>query len=88
MAAKLASIADMDELLVSEQYFNKIKSPFAINSCGCKDNIETEEYESLWEPLDISNYGKFDFDKAYRLTSKWCRKHGAEFCQKILRADK
>lgn len=84
MAAKLASMAEMDELLVSERYFNCIKNRFALKSCGCVDGQKTEQYTDLWTSKNVSESGKFDFDTAYSLKSIWCNKHGKEYCNQLL----
>lgn len=87
MAAKLASMAEMDELLVSERYFNRIKSRFALKSCGCSDGQETEQYADLWVSKNVSESGKFDFNTAYSLNSIWCKKHGKEYCHQLLKLE-
>lgn len=84
MAAKLASMAEMDELLVSERYFDRIKDPHALSSCGCINGKETQESKDLWTLKNVSESGKFDFDTAYSLKSIWCKKHGKEYCNKLL----
>lgn len=87
MAAKLASIAEIDELLVSQRYFNRIKSDFVLKSCGCNDIGEEKKYVDLWTEKDVSELNKFDFDKAYSLKSNWCKTHGKEYCEEIMKFD-
>jgi hypothetical protein len=43
MAAKLASISEDDELLVSERFFKNIQHELVIKSCGCKEGTYTGE---------------------------------------------
>ncbi len=90
MAAKLASIADTDELLVSDRYFNNFlrTNRYALCSCGCKEGEETDNYENLWkeQPLPEDQYPQFDFRKAHSLKSNWCPIHGKEYCQQLLKS--
>ncbi|GAH02494.1 unnamed protein product, partial [marine sediment metagenome] len=83
MAAKLASISYDGELLASDRYFSKLKDKHALYSCGCPDGVN----KSLWEEKDLTDDSRFDFDTAYSLTSKWCSKHGREYCEFILALD-
>ena len=85
MAAKLASISDDKELIVSDRYFKLITDEHARFSCGCSDTAGTRT--NLWEELDLKNDQRFDFDLGYMLKSKWCEIHGAEFCEKLLALD-
>ncbi len=84
MAAKLASISSDDELLASGRFFGRLKDDHALLTCGCPDGIRTQ----LWTSKDLGQDSRFDFDIAYRLTSVWCKKHGAEFCDAILELDR
>lgn len=84
MASKLASIAEDNELIVSDRFFFKLKDNLVLKSCGCPSGTQT----NLWTEKDMSTDPKFDFDKAYSLKSIWCSIHGAEFCDKILELDK
>jgi class 3 adenylate cyclase len=84
MAAKLASKTKRGELLVSDRYFNQLKDGRVLNSCGCPSG----EKKTLWTTADLSDDDKFDFDTGYLLKSIWCEKHGAEYCENILKLDK
>lgn len=83
MAAKLASLSENNELIVSDRFYNNIQNNLVTKSCGCPDG----EKKWLWSKLDLSDDSKFDFDLAYRLESKWCEKHGNDYCEKILALD-
>lgn len=86
MAAKLASISDDNQLLVSGRFHKKITSEHGLNSCGCgSDNFLYPN--DLWDEYDVSDDDRFDFDTAFSLTSNWCSIHGREFCQKLMDAD-
>lgn len=54
-----------------------------LKTCGCPNG----EKVNLWTEVDISDDGKFDFDKAYMLRSHWCGTHGKEYCENILKLD-
>jgi class 3 adenylate cyclase len=83
MAAKLASLSKSGELWVSDRYFEGLTNDKALNSCGCPDGNRV----SLWHEEDLTGDERFDFERAYRLTSKWCVTHGNEFCSEIFDAD-
>lgn len=90
MAAKLASRSRDDELWVSERFFNNLNDEeLVIKSCGCSDNQEsiTGIKTDLWQEIDVSNDGNFDFDKAFILKSVWCKNHGKEWCENIINLD-
>lgn len=83
MAAKLASESGDDELLVSDRFYRKLSSRYALKSCGCPN----DEIVDLWSQKDVSDDDRFDFDMAYTLGSIWCRTHGREFCKELLAGD-
>jgi class 3 adenylate cyclase len=83
MAAKLASRTTGTELLVSDRFYDRLTSDKAIMSCGCPGG--TKAY--LWQVVDLTADSLFDFNKAYRLGSSWCKIHGSEYCDALLRAD-
>ncbi len=78
MAAKLASFSKSGELLVSDRFYSQITDKLVRKSCPCSGTSE------LWKKIDI-NDEKFDFSTIYKLESIWCQKHGAEYCEKILK---
>jgi class 3 adenylate cyclase len=83
MAAKLASRSTSTELLVSDRYFENLTNDKATISCGCPKGPRVP----LWSEVNLQNETMFDFDKAYRLTSVWCAKHGSDFCNDLVAAD-
>lgn len=83
IAAKLASLSDDDELLASDRYFSKLKDEHALYSCGCPSGVKSP----LWKEKDLTDDSRFDFNTAYSLGSKWCCKHGREYCEVILGLD-
>lgn len=83
MAAKLASMSDDGELLVSDRFFKNIQHELAVKSCGCPHGEKVD----LWTEIDLTTEKRFDFDTAYRLGSNWCGTHGREYCENILKLD-
>ena len=84
MASKLAARANDKELLVSDRFYGRLKSDLVLKSCGCPDG----EKRDLWSSVDLSGETHFDFNRAYLLRSKWCRTHGREYCENVLKLDK
>lgn len=86
MAAKLASLTQGGELLVSDRYYERLTDRHATHSCDCGSGGQ----QALWEEEDMTpeklRLG-FDFDRAYRLKSKWCETHGAEYARELLACD-
>jgi class 3 adenylate cyclase len=83
MAAKLSSESGDKELLVSDRYYKKLTSRYALKSCGCPGNKVVD----LWSEKDVSEDDRFDFETAYSLGSVWCKTHGKEFCTKLMAED-
>ncbi len=84
MAAKLSSLTNAGELLVSDRYFDNFSSELVLKSCGCGSDGKKID---LWNEIDLSEEDKFDFDKAYLLKTRWCSIHGKEYCEKIIELD-
>jgi class 3 adenylate cyclase len=80
MAAKLASLSDHNQILVSDRFYKLLDSDLVLKSCGCPDG----ERKPLWEPVDLKGDSRFDFATAHLLKSNWCEKHGRQFCEDIL----
>ena len=83
MAAKLASLTEDGQLLVSDRYLNKITDDLVRWSCGCPNG--TKVY--LWERSDLTSNTNFDFDSGQMLKSQWCEIHGSEVCEKVMALD-
>jgi class 3 adenylate cyclase len=83
MAAKLASLTADKQLLASDRFFCRLTDDRAVLSCGCPSGAKGE----LWREVDLAADDKFDFDKAFLLGTKWCRRHGREFCEALLALD-
>jgi hypothetical protein len=86
MASKLASLGNENELIASERVFDVFLADSAelvLKSCGCPNG----EKKKFWNRIDLSD-PKFDFSRAYKIdTSGWCKTHGAEYCENILKLD-
>lgn len=88
MAAKLSSLAEPDQILVSERVYTSLDTDdfrkWAIMSCGCTDGRPGGSPANLWIKQDVSDKSYFDFKSAYLLRSFWCDIHGDEFCSSLL----
>lgn len=85
MSAKLATSVGAGELMVSDRFFRKLTNDHAKKSCSCGSGSERK---SLWEEVDVESEEKFDFKKAYVLRSNWCKVHGREYCQELVRQER
>jgi class 3 adenylate cyclase len=83
IAAKLASLSKPGELLASDRFFRNFRDAHVLLSCGCPDGDKV----SLWTGVDVQADARFDFGAAYALKTRWCEKHGSEFCDIILGLD-
>jgi class 3 adenylate cyclase len=92
MAAKLSALAGAQQIAISNRVFEKITQPkfkkYACLSCGCTSEGIFGEPTSLWSEVDVSEEGYFDFESAYVCKSNWCKKHGNEYCQKLMKEAK
>lgn len=84
MAAKLASMSEHNQIVVSDRFYKALSDDHALVSCGCGRNGQRE---NLWIELDLSNDPRFDFSHAHVLRSNWCVKHGSEYADALLRAE-
>lgn len=81
VASKLSGLSNSDEIHVSDYFFNKLKSDKIIYSCACSGMIK------LWQEVDVSGNEKFAFDTAHVLKSVWCKTHGSEYIESLLKDD-
>ncbi|MFA0630351.1 adenylate/guanylate cyclase domain-containing protein [Vibrio sp. 10N.222.49.A3] len=81
MAAKLSGLSKDDEIHVSDRFYKNLTAIEAKYSCSCSAP------QLLWEKIDVSHDKRFSFKSAHVLKSAWCKKHGAEYLQKMLTAD-
>ena len=97
MAAKLSSLADSDQLVVSDRVFamyknaSQLRQRALIWSCGCKNgeigeglDVAIGQTTCLWERESAPSDLGLDIEDIYRLCSKWCKTHGPEFCETIV----
>lgn len=97
MAAKLSSVACSNQVVVSDRVFSRYQQATYIRrrallwTCGCNDDdqgdgldIPIGETECLWTEESAPAEMGLDFNQLYRLKSKWCCIHGAEFCETIV----
>lgn len=83
MSAKLAAEADGGQVMVSDRFYRKLTNNHAKYSCDCGEGRTL-----LWQEIDVEENKKFDFRKAYLLSSNWCEKHGREYCSDLVRQEK
>ena len=97
MAAKLSSVACSNQVVVSDRAFSRYQNASYIRrrallwTCGCSEDAQGDgldapigETEYLWTAEPAPEDMGLDFDQIYRLESKWCCMHGAEFCETIV----
>ena len=97
MAAKLSSVAGSNQVVVSDRVFSqyqqasKWRRRVLIWSCGCEGDNEGKgldagesETTNLWTEDQVSEDLGTDFDTIHRLDSRWCKIHGAEFCESLV----
>ncbi|MCC6128612.1 MAG: adenylate/guanylate cyclase domain-containing protein [Acidobacteria bacterium] len=84
MAAKLASLSKSGQLLASDRFFQRLKDEKVLRSCGCPSGQPLD----LWERIDVKQDARFDFESAWLLKTRWCDRHGAEFCSQIIGLDR
>lgn len=82
MAAKLASLSQAGELIVSNRFYNQLASEYVLKSCDCGGSRS-----DLWSEVNLTGNDTFDFDRAYKLNSKWCKTHGKEYCERIIKSE-
>jgi class 3 adenylate cyclase len=89
MAAKLASLADAQQVAISERVYQVFKSVecsrYAVMSCGCVSGISGNTSTNLWAEKDVTDVKFFDFDRAYTNPALWCEKHGDEYCAALMK---
>ena len=98
MASKLSSVACSNQVVVSGRVFSQFQQASYIRrrallwTCGCSDDdvqgdgldIPIGKTKRLWTEEPAPAEMGLDFDQLYRLKSKWCSVHGAEFCETIV----
>ena len=97
MAAKLSSVADSNQLAVSDRVFDaynrasQLRRRALIWSCGCEGDTQggglallSGETPKLWDKLPAPENMGLDFESFYRLKSQWCAIHGSEFCEAVV----
>ena len=97
IAAKLSSLAEANELVVSDRVFmeygraSELRRRALMWSCGCNGNVRGEGLDipiggtaNLWGLESAPSDLGLDFENLHRLKSLWCVTHGAEFCETIV----
>lgn len=88
-AAKAAQCADRREMWVTGGVWERLKSnDYIAYSCGCGSR-DGQPTDTIWDDVDITRLPEGEEDRYGRkLTSMWCVKHGAMFCDAILAGKK
>ena len=95
-AAKLSSLANSNQVLVSNRVFNQYsqfpreRRQAILRSCGCQGKVRGKGLDlparlaaQLWtEGKAPKNLG-LDFEQFHRRKEPWCAYHGPEFCQMV-----
>ena len=96
-AAKLSSIADLNNIVVSDRVFkifeqsSKLRQRVLLWSCGCQNglpglglNAAIGKTTYLWTDALAPSYLGLDFDTIFKLETEWCSIHGSEFCEALI----
>ena len=97
MAAKLSSLADPNQLAVSDRVFSlyengsQLRQRALLWSCGCSNGVQSPGLDVpigctsyLWEKEPTPPGLGLDFARVHRLNTLWCQTHGPEFCEAIV----
>jgi len=89
MASKLAALSKDGELLISDRFYSNLsKDDLVQKTCGCVVGGEQRDaIVDIWEEKEISEDSNFDFDSYYISNKNWCKTHGKEWAEKILKLD-
>ena len=87
--AKLTSLSENDNILVTSEIYNKIKNNrYLTQSCGCTNGIRSDEYSNLWKEKEYSELSIYGSPIVYELGSSWCENCGEEFLNEIIKTYK
>jgi class 3 adenylate cyclase len=82
-ATKCAQGADRHEIIVTDRFWNCIKSnDYASYTCGCAGG-EASSPAPMWSETEIKTLGDDAACKTFSSPSSWCVNHGDEFCAAI-----
>lgn len=96
MAAKLSSLGNSNQILVSDRAFNQYsqfpreRRQALLRSCGCNGMVRGGGLDlparlaaHLWSEHKAPKGLGLDFEHFHRRKAPWCRHHGPEFCQMV-----
>ena len=96
MAAKLSSLGNSNQILVSSRVFNQYgqfpqkRRQALLRSCGCKGrargkglDLPAKQATLLWSTEKAPKGLGLDFENFHRRKEPWCSYHGPEFCQMV-----
>lgn len=85
MAAKLSSVANSNQVVVSDRIFNiyqsasRLRQQVLLRSCGCGGSER-----NLWTSGPVRRNLGLDFTNAHRRRSAWCERHGSRLCEALI----
>jgi len=95
-AAKLSSLAQSNQILVSNRVFNQYsqfppeRRRAILRSCGCQGSARGRGLDLsaihatlLWTEAKVPKSLGLDFEHFHRRREPWCNYHGSEFCQMV-----
>ena len=86
VAAKLSSLADANQIVVSDRVFarykqfSKARQQALLIPCSCKARRQGAD---LWRKKAAPKHLELDIDHIYQRNDKWCDRHGVEFCKTL-----
>lgn len=97
VAAKLSSLANSNEICVSEHVharykkFSKLRQRILFRSCGCASSTQKTGLDApanstkrQWTSGQAPRNLELDFQNIHRLHTPWCEIHGPEFCEALI----
>ena len=97
MAAKLSSLAEPNQVAVSDRVFcqykraSKLRQRALFQSCGCDGHtrgrgldVAMGDAACRWDKKAAPKRLGLDFRCYYRLRSAWCARHGSEYCETMV----
>lgn len=87
VAAKLSSLADANQIVVSDRVFarykqfSKARQQALLMPCSCTARRQGDD---LWRKKAAPKQLDLDIDQIYQRSDKWCDRHGVEFCKALI----
>ncbi len=91
VAAKLSSLADANQIVVSDRVFarykqfSKVRQQALLMPCSCTARRQGAD---LWRKKAAPKQLYLDIDQIYQRSAKWCDRHGVAFCETLITGQK